>query len=276
MKRLALFPSVFVVAFAVGCASSGVPPKGSVSPKSGGIDRKVVDKDELAALLNDNPTSLARRAKDGASDPNGEAVAKGDDGQGGGPEASAEEPAPPDPAPIMQKAQAALEAKDYANAQKYAQQVIDMDPKGYPYAYVILGDVALEQKKYEQALAYYKKAIELDPKDGWAAQRAAQVLDKMGKKAEARGILRKHVMANDKVDADTWDALACDDRGASRRSEGDREGAHRALRSRARAPPRHRARSDVLPHAHPRQRRGAVLREEDGRRQGRRREEEEG
>jgi outer membrane protein OmpA-like peptidoglycan-associated protein/Flp pilus assembly protein TadD len=205
MNRLFFIP----LAFVIGCSSSGVPAKGAVSPKTGGIDRKVVDKDQLAALLNDNPTSLARRAKDGSDD---SAVAKGegaqdDQGKGGGP-AGDDEPAAPDDEPIMKKAQAALEAKDYANAEKFAKQVIAIDPKGYSYAYVILGDVALEQKKYEEALGYYKKAIELDPKDGWAAQRAAQVYQKLGRANEARGVLRKHVMSNPAADADTWDALA--------------------------------------------------------------------
>lgn len=205
MNRLFFIPLVF----AIGCASGGAPGKGTVSPKTGGIDRKVVDKDELAALLNDNPTALARKAKDGKDD---SAVAKGngqdgdDQGKGGGP--ADDEPAAPDADPLMKKAQAALEAKDYANAEKYAKEVIAIDPKGYPYAYVILGDTALEQKKYEEALGYYKKAIELDPKDGWAAQRAAQVYQKLGRPNDARGVLRKHVMSNSDADADTWDALA--------------------------------------------------------------------
>jgi outer membrane protein OmpA-like peptidoglycan-associated protein/Flp pilus assembly protein TadD len=212
MNRLFFIPLVFApLVFGTACASSGgYPAKGSVSPKTGGIDRKVVNKEELAALLNDNPVSLARRAKDGKDDtqvakkgPNGEDL---DGGKGGGP--GDDEPAAPDADPLMKKAQAALEAKDYAAAEKYAKQVVAIDPKGYPYAYVILGDVALEQKKYEEALGYYKKAIELDPKDGWAAQRAAQVYQKLGRANEARGVLRKHVMSNPDADADTWDALA--------------------------------------------------------------------
>ncbi|MGZ3422021.1 MAG: OmpA family protein [Polyangiales bacterium] len=193
MKRLLFVP----LSFAIGCASGtgAFPSKGGVSPKVAGIDRKVVDKDELAELLNDNPTSLARRAKDGQDS----AVAKKSD-----PADDTE----PDAEPIMKKAQAALEAEDFVNAAKYAKEVIAIDPEGYGYAYVILGDVALEQKKWDEALGYYKKAMQIDPKDGWAAQRAAQVLQHMGKVLDARAVLRKFVTDNPDTDADTWDALA--------------------------------------------------------------------
>jgi len=196
MKRLFSLALVPWFSLAAACASSGYPDKGSITPKSEGIDRKVVDKDELAALLNDNPTSVARREKDN-----------------GAPEVAAaapepEAPAPPDPNPIMKKAQAALEAKDFAAADKYAAEVIALDPKGYGYAYVIRGDVALEHKKYGDALAFYKKAMEADPKDGWAAQRAAQAYVKLSKPFDARSTLRKFVSAHPEADADTWDALA--------------------------------------------------------------------
>lgn len=199
MNALRIAP---VLAVLIGCSSGATwPSKGPVSPKTGGIDRKVVNKDELAALLNDNPTSLARRAKDGAADT---AVA-GKDGApntGGG-------PAAPDAGPIMKKAVEALENKDYANAEKYANEVIAIDEKGYPYAYVILGDVALESTKdYEKALENYKHAMELDPKDGWAAQRTAQAYMKLKKPLEARATLRKFTTDNPDTDADTWDALA--------------------------------------------------------------------
>lgn len=189
---------------AQGCASGASwPGKGPVAAKSEGIDRKVVNKDELAALLNDNPTSLARRAKDVADS----ALAS----KGGGPNGTDGPDAPPGPdaGPIMKKAVAALEAKDYADADKLAREVIAIDPKGYGYAYVILGDVALESTRdYATALTHYKKAMELDPKDGWAAQRAAQALMKLKKPQEARALLRKFTEQNPDTDADTWDSLA--------------------------------------------------------------------
>ncbi len=198
----ALWPAVAPLAFVLtGCASSAWPEKGPVAPRTSGVDRKVVDKGELAALLNDNPMSLARRAKEGAA---GSAVAA----QGGGPGGAdgADVPAP-DAGPIMKKAVAALEARDFAEADKLAREVIAIDPKGYPYAYVILGDVALESRDYAAALENYKKAMELDPKDGWAAQRAATALQKQKKPLEARALLRKFTDQNPDTDADTWDAL---------------------------------------------------------------------
>src|SRR5262249_51179653 len=110
MNRLLLVPLLF----ALGCGSS----KGSVQAKTGGINRKVVDKDELAALLNDNPTALAGRAKDGDS-----GVAAKDK-----PPAKEEE----NVGKIVEKAKMALEAKDYAAAAKLAADAIALDPKGYP------------------------------------------------------------------------------------------------------------------------------------------------
>lgn len=185
-----------------GCASSAWPEKGPVAPRVSGVGRTVVDKDQLAALLNDNPTALARRAKEGAGD---SAVAAKGGGPGG---ADAVEAPAPDAGPIMKKAVAALEARDFAEADKLAREVIAIDPKGYPYAYVIVGDVALESRDYASALENYKKAMELDPKDGWAAQRAATALQKLKKPLEARATLRKFTEQNPNADADTWDALA--------------------------------------------------------------------
>ncbi|MBI2393108.1 MAG: OmpA family protein [Deltaproteobacteria bacterium] len=188
----------------VGCsAGSTWPTKGPVAPKRAGIDRKVVDEKELAALLNDNPASLARRAKDGAG--SGEAVAGG---AKGGKDGNGDDAPAPDAEPIMKKAVAALEAGDYETAGRLAAEVIAIDPTGYAYAYVILGDVALNAKAYEKALDYYKRALELDPKDGWAAQRMAQAYRKLGKMLEARATLRKFTEQNPGADADTWDALA--------------------------------------------------------------------
>ncbi len=205
---LAILPALSLASMQlVACGGAGYPSKGSVAPKSGGIDRKVVDKDGLAKLLNDNPTSIARRAKDGQG---GQGLATkdggttGDDPTGGGPVEAPE----PDISGIMKKATDALEKKDFANAQKYANEVIALDPKGYPYAYVVLGDVALEAREYEKAYDYYRKAMELDPKDGWAAQRAAQALLKLKKPIDARALLRKFTTDNPTTDADTYDALA--------------------------------------------------------------------
>jgi outer membrane protein OmpA-like peptidoglycan-associated protein len=200
MSKMNVMRIAPLLAALVGCSSATWPAKGPVAAKTAGIDRKVVSKERLAELLNDNPTAVARRAKDG---PNDTAIAKGPSVTGGGSNADA------DAAPIMKKAVEALENKDYANAEKYAKEVIAIDDKGYPYAFVILGDVALESSKdYDKALENYKHAMELDPKDGWAAQRTAHAYVKLKKPLEARATLRKFTTENPDTDADTWDALA--------------------------------------------------------------------
>lgn len=197
MKRL-----VAVAVLSMGCASSsGWPAKGPMVPKQGGIDRTAAKGQEIATWLNDNPTSLARRAKDGASDVAAKENDPADD-------AKEDDKAAPDAEPIMRKAVEALEAGDFVTAAKLAREVLAIDPKGYPYAWVILGDAALAQKQYAEALESYKKALELDPNDGWAAQRIAQVYQKLGKLPEARATLRKFTADHPGADADTWDALA--------------------------------------------------------------------
>lgn len=200
-------PLVALLSLALGCASSSAwPAKGPVAPKRPGIDRRVLGPDELAALLQDNPVSIARRTK-AVED---EAIAKASPEAPDDPYADPDPDAPPEPdlAPLMEKATAALEAKDWATAAKYAREVIEKDPKGFPYAYVVLGDVAREAKDHETALGHYRKAMELDPNDGWAAQRAAQALIALGRRAEAMALLRKFVADHPDADADTWDALA--------------------------------------------------------------------
>ncbi len=190
---------------AAGCASSTAwPAKGPVAPKRSGVDRRVLGPEELAALLQDNPVSIARRTKQAQDEAIAKASPSGADG-------SSEPDAPPEPdlAPLMQKAVEALEEKDWDAAAQYAREVIEKDSKnGYPYAHVVLGDVALHAKDYEAALEHYRKAIELDPNDGWAVQRAAQALVALGRRPAALALLRKFVADHPDADADTWDALA--------------------------------------------------------------------
>lgn len=52
-----------------------------------------------------------------------------------------------------------LEKKDFAEAQKIAQDMLSKD-RYYPDTYNILGVVSLEEKDYEQAMIYYKEAWE--------------------------------------------------------------------------------------------------------------------
>lgn len=199
---LALTPAVAPVM--VGCGG-GWPAKGKVATARSGIDRRVLTEAEIAALLNDNPTALARREKE-RKEAIAEARAAANEGQGGGP---VDDGAPEvDVLALMKQAQEAHEAGDWPRATKYAREVLEHDPKGYPYAHVILGDVHLAAKDYPAALERYQRAIELDDKDGWAVQRAAEALRKMGKVDAARSMLREFVGKHPDADADTWDALA--------------------------------------------------------------------
>ncbi|MBX7196994.1 MAG: OmpA family protein [Sandaracinaceae bacterium] len=182
----------FACVLVVGC-SAGHPLPGAMHPEHSGLDRAAVSGPEIARWLNDNPTALAAKAR-----PKTEGVV---------PPAAVAEPEPPDPEPIMKKAVEALEAGDLATAEKLAQQVIALDPQGYPYAWVVLGDVALAAHAWEKALGHYQKAHALDPDDGWTVQRIAQVLVKLGRLVEARDALRTFTDERD-ADADTWDALA--------------------------------------------------------------------
>ncbi|MEO7092551.1 MAG: tetratricopeptide repeat protein, partial [Polyangiales bacterium] len=215
-RRSVLGPLLLAAALVgeAGCSSAGgVPQPGVVKPKTAGIDRTTVTGPELAKLLDDNPTAIANRERDEAeakriaaekaADADAKAkelVADADEATRKARQEKVEG--------LMKKASDALEAKSFDVAADAAKQVIALDDKSYPYAYVILGDTFLEAHDYGKALENYRKAMELDPNDGWAAQRAAQALLKLKRPTEARDLLRKYVAAHPDASADTWDALA--------------------------------------------------------------------
>jgi outer membrane protein OmpA-like peptidoglycan-associated protein len=215
MKRFVPSAALLIAAATcVACATSHAEV-GAVTPhRPDTIDHGSEDGDALAKLLEDNSYAVAqakKRAVDGASTN----VASDAD------EAAKEKSEAEEAAAIAQKekdrlaaeaamkrAQSALEAKDIDAAAKNAREAIALDGKDYPYAYVILGDTLLEAHDYGGALEQYRKAMELDPNDGWAANRAAQALQKLKRPKEARDVLEAFVDAHADVDADTLDALA--------------------------------------------------------------------
>jgi outer membrane protein OmpA-like peptidoglycan-associated protein/Flp pilus assembly protein TadD len=172
-----------------------------------------VSGDEVAAWLQDNPTALARRE---AARREAEEQAELDAERAADEAARAEEAkrdeeaakAPPACDAEMKKATAALETGDLDEAERWAKSVVARNPKDYPYAYVVLGDVALARGQHQAAYDFYAQAMALDPSDGWTVQRAAQALVKLGKHEEARKLLREWLTLHPDADADAWDALA--------------------------------------------------------------------
>jgi predicted Zn-dependent protease len=107
----------------------------------------------------------------------------------------------------LQRAHAALDAKDYDSAESTAKAVIAHDANGYPEAYVVLGDVKLARKDPAGALALFDKAIALDADDDWSQARAAEALDQLDKHGQARDRLRAYVASHAKAGEDVQDAL---------------------------------------------------------------------
>lgn len=116
-------------------------------------------------------------------------------------------PAPADLDQLEKQAETLLESGDYAEAETAAQEVVRRDARGYPYAYVILGDVAASREQRERALADYARALELDPSDAWAATRMAQVFADMGRSSQARTFLQGYLEHHPTTDADPYDEL---------------------------------------------------------------------
>ncbi len=83
-----------------------------------------------------------------------------------------------DPKVMVGVGQAYLEAKDYDNAEKYAQMAIKRD-KNNGDAYVLLGDIAAGKDDGGQASAWYTQAMRLDPKNPIGYRRYAMVNSKV-------------------------------------------------------------------------------------------------
>jgi outer membrane protein OmpA-like peptidoglycan-associated protein/Tfp pilus assembly protein PilF len=201
-----------VAAACVACASSN-SGGGAVAPhQPDTVDHQGEDGESLAKLLEDNGWAIAQKKKhaaDGdavASEADDAAQKKTEEEEAAALAAKEKDRVAAEAA--MKRAQAALESKDYDAAAKNANEAIALDGKDYPYAYVILGDTFFEAHDYGNALESYKRAMELDPDDGWAANRAAQALQKLKRLKEARDVLQKFVDAHPDADADTLDALA--------------------------------------------------------------------
>ena len=215
MKRRTIFAATWLLLAIPACASTS----GKSVKQPGGFDRNAESGEKIASLLNDNPWAVAHRA--GGGDDSQLADQSGDDEQK---KAAAEEKAQKDAEAakqakiesLMKQSETALAAKDYDGAMTAARSVIELDPKGYPYAFVVLGDAYARWEAsggktahdYGKALESYKKAMELDPNDGWAANRASQALLKLKQPTAARDLLRKFVDGHPDVEADTLDALA--------------------------------------------------------------------
>jgi tetratricopeptide (TPR) repeat protein len=131
----------------------------------------------------------------------------------------------PDVDAIVTRAERAVEAKDWTLAEKLAKQAIELDAAGYPYAYVVLGDVVFAKGDHARALALFKKALALDPNDGWATLRAADALGELNRNEEARQMLRTFVASHADAESDVFVAL-----GASELEQGDTLRAETAYR----------------------------------------------
>jgi tetratricopeptide (TPR) repeat protein len=127
---------------------------------------------------------------------------------------------------LMKKAEDALEAKRNDEAEKNAREVVRVDPKGYPSAYVILGEVASGRAAYGEALRDFEKALELEPNEDSTMVHIAEALEQLGRKTEARDRLRQYVGARAQVSGDVDDAL-----GWAELDEHDAARAEQAFRS---------------------------------------------
>jgi predicted Zn-dependent protease len=193
-----------------GCAAT--PAKSPVAPHVG-ISTADVSGPTLAGWLQDNPVALGRRraeqeqsarleAERAAEQADAEATRAAE-----AREAAEAAKAPPNCDVEARKATAALEEGDLEAAERWARIVVAKNPRDYPYAYVVLGDVELARGHAQAAFDAYAKAMPLDPDDAWTVQRAAQALVKLGKRDAARALLRGWLAKHEASDADAWNAL---------------------------------------------------------------------
>ncbi|HEV3193013.1 MAG TPA: tetratricopeptide repeat protein [Polyangiaceae bacterium] len=122
--------------------------------------------------------------------------------------AIASPPSDRDVARLVDDARAAADAKEYDRAARLAEQAINADPRSYPEAYRVLGEVALAKHEPAAALARYEAAAALEPDQGWPVAGAAEALTALGRKEEARTRLRDFIAAHPNADSDAYDGLA--------------------------------------------------------------------
>jgi tetratricopeptide (TPR) repeat protein len=208
--RAIAFMSIAALLVSSGCASA--VSKAPAAPHVG-ISTRDVSGPTLAGWLQDNPVALGRRrgedqererlAAERAAEKADAEAARAAEAR----EAAEAAKAPPNCEVEARKAIAALEVGDLDVAEKWAQIVIAKNPRDYPYAYVVLGDVELARGHAQAAYDAYAKALSLDPDDAWTVQRAAQALVKLGKRDAARMLLRGWLTKHDASDVDAWNAL---------------------------------------------------------------------
>lgn len=210
-RALARGATLAALAAAIGCATAS--PRAATVRAPRQLAAAHVSGEEVASWLQDNPTALARREADRReaeerarldAEREADEVARAEEARA----AELAAKAPPTCDVEMKQASDALARRDLDEAERWARVVVERNPKDYPYAYVILGDVALGRGQWQAAYDFYARAMALDPNDGWAVQRAAQALVKLGKPTEARALLRGWLAAHPETDGDAWDALA--------------------------------------------------------------------
>ncbi len=196
-----------------GCA--GARPRAPTAPHLG-LSARDVSGMSVSAWLQDNPTAYERRRAEAREREREAAERAAEQADAEATRASAEREAReaaeaakahPNCDAEARKATAALEAGDLDEAERWARIVVAKNPRDYPYAHVVLGDVALARGRPQAAYDAYATAMTLDPDDAWTVQRAAQAQVKLGKRDAARTLLRGWLGKHEASGAEAWDAL---------------------------------------------------------------------
>jgi tetratricopeptide (TPR) repeat protein len=96
---------------------------------------------------------------------------------------------------LAQRAKTLFEAKNYIEAEKLYQEIVDKIPKRY-FALSNLGAVQIEGGKLSAAEVTLKKAVEISGNDSYAYTNLGIAYSRQGKFGEAIGVLRKAVAFN--------------------------------------------------------------------------------
>ena len=103
---------------------------------------------------------------------------------------------PPDVRDLIQQAKTMFEQKNYVDAEKLYQRVVERTPNSY-FALSNLGAVQIEGGKLSAAEVALKKAIEIDATEAYAYTNLGIVYSRMGKFGEAIEALQKAVVLNE-------------------------------------------------------------------------------
>ncbi|MBD2122240.1 lipopolysaccharide assembly protein LapB [Trichocoleus sp. FACHB-262] len=85
---------------------------------------------------------------------------------------------------LFKQGEAALEAKQYSEAERIWRQVIQLDPKLLD-AYIKLGVVLHDQGRLEEAISAFRKSVELNPHEIFGYLKIADILYEQGKVDQA-------------------------------------------------------------------------------------------